>query len=369
MNKFKKAKSSGPSQRVLDDLRSLTQFNTLSLTYRYAQMNLSKIYEQLNKQRKPRINVYIDNSNIKAPIFDKDIQKRKLLEKQAHNALKCGPKPNTRINPFHKMKKIYSLDEIKQASRIFNKYVDDIEKSKKIGMKTIDMQNKSNQENNVYNNEDILDFLSNLNKELGKTNKHKLTSNKEYYCNTSRQHRKHLTLLSSSNLTEFDSQHVFDPQQTLNKACSAKHLRRIIISFNNKVRSNANINTNKKGKCNFKTEINYFQKHSAIHSRNINKILNSPVDTEYNRMNDMNKEITFNQLKTINKRMVRLHAITQENEDLYKMKLTSSKIDFLQNNMRDMIDKKTELLVKKIDRVIFKKPLDSINIPLTNTLT
>lgn len=367
MNKIKKAKSSGPSQRVLNDLRSLTQFNTLSLNYRYAQMNLSKMYQQLNQQKKPRTNVYIGKSNIKAPLFDKDIQKRNLIEKQAHNALKFKQKLKTIKIPFSNMKKIYSLDEIKQASRIFNKYVDDIEKSKKLGMKTIDMQNKSNQENNVDNNDDILEFLSNVNKELGKNKKHKITPTNEYNYNSSRNQYKHLTLLSNSNLSEYDSQHTFDPQYKLNKISSAKHLRRIFISFNNKVRTDAHINTNKKGKCNFKTEINYFKKHSSY--ININKMLNIPTVTEYNKINNMKKEITFNQLKIINKRMARLHAITQENEDLYKMKLTSSKIDFLQNNIRNMIDKQTELFVNKIDRIIYKKRLNSINIPLTNTVT
>jgi hypothetical protein len=132
MNKIKKAKSSGPSQRVLNDLRSLTQFNTLSLNYRYAQMNLSKMYQQLNQQKKARTNVYIGKSTIKAPLFDKDIQKRNLIEKQAHNALKFKQKLKTIKIPFSNMKKIYSLDEIKQASRIFNKYVDDIEKVKNL---------------------------------------------------------------------------------------------------------------------------------------------------------------------------------------------------------------------------------------------
>ena len=325
-------------EAIMSEIHSRLGFNDLSLKYRYAQMKLNDIY--YTKYRKRKEDNLFQKLQHKGPSFDYDILNRQNVDTEK---LIRKEKKKEEDNLNH----VKSVEDIKKSSELFNKYIDQLTRNK---------SNKSNLNywSSIINEEDYNDtdeFINKVNEEFTSQNK----NNRKNSNDISRKNKSQINLLKTKS-----------------------HLH-LITDAPNKLSRNHQNSLYETFKTNQPKQYNYLSNDYKAHRSCNNKILLSPISSIYKRtfnkdstlMSDLSTNKTKNKihilspemvrcneerkriirLKKNNKEMLQTYLKNEDQEYRYNIKLTSTKIDYLQNNINKMLKQTVNNFNKKVDHI------------------
>ena len=408
---------------VESDIKSQIRFNDIALKYRYDLMQCSKDFEEEGHNKSKYVNLF-EKVRIKGAAFDNDIMQRQKKRQtvKLHNTHTNNTNTNNNNSVKHNTNitlndvgRINSVQEIKKASEIFNKYIDSLAAKNKNSnhLKYYAVLNEDTNDN------DIQDFINHLNKEfINKKEKNSLfnininnTNNNDVFgfdklkvCKykTRNKTKPLLNVLNSFN-TNIRS---YTNKTDTNVKVNVNNKTKVYFSFNNHLLTKRNIRLVQKGKCNFNTNnnnnnntllestgsFNLFSKLVPTKQQHthINNNLSTSVSTDnipiklhkistsqthivphfamplhrkthsvtnlsnFDNERSLREYNKYQQIKQINKQMLKLYNSTKDKLNKYHIKLTAAKIHFLQNNISNMIMNDANEFNNKVDYICKK---------------
>ena len=411
---------------VESDIKSQIKFNDIALKYRYDLMQCSKDFEEECHNKSKYVNLF-EKVKVKGAAFDNDIiqrQKKRKPLRITHNNNSTGAsngKTNTNMS-LNDIGRINSVQDIKKASEIFNKYIDSLAN-----------KNKTNSHLKYYsaltedtNDNDIQDFINHLNKEFmnKKENNFALNINSNNTNNDIfgfdklkvcrfKTRNKNKPLLKALNSFNKNTNLYINKTDT-----NITNKKKVYFSFNKNLLTKRNIHLDEKGKCNFNATkgnntplgatgtFNLFSKlvpkrkecissYRHINNNNLstslstenvrvrsNNLSNASLHTCSNNnsnnhnhiaphfavplhrktrsvasLSNIDNEISlreynkYQEIKKINKHMLRLYNNNKDKLNKYHIKLTAAKIHFLQTNISNMIMNDAAEFNNKVDHI------------------
>ena len=350
------------------DLYSKIRFNKLSLKFRYDLLKYSKEYETEMGNEMKKENLF-EKIKTRGALIDTDI-----IQRQKNQAKPRQPK-------LFELNSANSVQDIKKASEIFNKYIDSL-------------ANKKNKTTNIHyysdnNDNEIEEFIEYLNKEFMSTkeqsnmtptiiDKSNVSRNVTPRVMTFMQRNKRNPLLKELQLFN-------KSESSVNGNCSGSNVnkQKIYLNFNKKLLKKRNICLLQKGKCDFtkdsannsNSNVNRTygiceythkdKKHDNDKQVKVKKVsfhFMKPIHVQYKQNNSFNidEENSFREynkyqeMKKLNKKMVSMYNSNKDKMNKYNMKLTSAKINFLQRNISNMIIHDANEFNNKIDKIRIK---------------
>lgn len=363
MKSLKQLKHSLWQSNIESDLYSKIRFNDLSLKFRYDLLKYSKEYETENGNEIKKENLF-EKIKTRSALIDTDIiQRQKNQTKPKQHKL------------FH-LKNANSVQDIKKASEIFNKYIDSL-------------ANKKNKTTNIHyysdnNDNEIEDFIEYLNKEFMSKKEQNTTHTHIEISNRNTTTPKVMTFISRNKrnplLKELHSFNKSESSVNGSNNNSNVNKQKIYLNFNKKLLKKRNICLLQKGKCDFSKdnnnsnsnvnrtfgvcEYNHKDKKNdkQVKIKKVSFHFMKPIHVQHKQNNSFNideensyREYNkYQEMKRLNKKMVSLYNSNKDKLNKYNMKLTSAKINFLQRNISNMIIHDANEFNNKIDKIRIK---------------
>ena len=328
---------------IMSEIHQRIGFNDISMKYRYEQMKLSQMYNEQH-DNVPQKNNLFEKLKHKGHAFDSDI----LLRKD----VKIEPPKKKKIE----INRVNSVQDIKRASELFNEYIDKIAMNSK---KKNFLPAIINEEDN---DNDISDFINGINEEF---------INTERVNNMDKKPKRNLFKGKSKLLTE--SANVLPSRNTKKKKKTYRTLQ-LDLKVNPDMKgecvfserhSFSNTTRSTKPKQKMKSELSpVFRLNQKILTRNqlSNKTLmnkmnsfvfkgeeNLNINPDLKKSKEEYKKLL--KIKKENRKMAQYYLDSIDNEYTYNMKMTSAKIDFLQNNISKMLHQTALTFSKRVDHI------------------